>query len=151
MSLGQDSQLNSRSSCPTGIHTSRTPCHSPRVDKVSCFLQKTMQLLLACQSMASWHSFPVCVHTHTRTRAHTHTHTALQSRPHSNTSASSEVPKPSTGGQAQRSALKGRWVMKLSQHQPARVRERPLTPLVLGVTGALASRRLYSQAGELLE
>ena len=82
---------------------------------------------------------------------HTHTHTALQSRPHSNTSPSSEVPKPSARGQARRSALKGRWLMKHSWHQPARVRQRPLTPLVLGITGALASQRLYSQAGELLD
>ena len=41
--------------------------------------------------------------------------------------------------------------MKLSRHQPARVRERPPSPLALGVIAALASRRLSSQVGELLD
>ena len=112
VSWRQDSQLSSRSPCPTGVHSACTPCHAPRVDKESCFLQKTMQLLLACQTVTSWLSFPVCVH------AHTHTHT-LQSGLHSNTSPSSEVPRPSAGGQAWRSAMKGGWMADGVQSAPA--------------------------------
>ena len=49
---------------------------------------------------------------------HTHTHT-LQSGLHSNTSPSSEVPRPSAGGQAWRSAMKGGWMADGVQSAPA--------------------------------
>ena len=151
--LGQDSQLNSKSlphRCTYLLHAlPRSTCRQselfpPKDNAAPTGLSKHgLLVFLSC----------LCAHTHTRahTHTHTHTHTALQSGLHSNTSASSEVPKPSAGGQAQRSALKGRWLMKLSRHQPARVRERPPSPLALGVIAALASRRLSSQVGELLD
>ena len=147
VSLGQDSQLNSKSlphRCTYLLHAlPRSTCRQtelfpPKDNAAPTGLSKHGLLaFLSCLC--------ACAHTHT----HTHTHAALQSELQSNTSASSEVLKPSAGGQAQRSALKGRWLMMLSWHQPARVRERPPSPLALGIIAALASRRLSSQVGEL--